>query len=120
MTTGAGTWNRIDNNDGLTGGFGIFAADPNDPNTMYASNLAPGGPQMVFSTDGGTTWDPDPELDVLMTGNGVFPYINQRGPSTNRGGAGAVFQGYPQPSLLAYSPVDGDVILAGGQDSGFS
>ncbi|MEX2646197.1 MAG: PKD domain-containing protein [Gaiellaceae bacterium] len=117
-TGGAGTWTRIDNNDGLTGGFGIVAVDPNDPNNLYASNLPAAGPQMVFSTDGGATWDNDAELDGLMTGGGVFQYQNQRGPSTNRGGAGAIFQGYPQPSLIAFSAEDGDVLVAGGQDSG--
>ena len=117
-TTAGGTWNRIDNNDALTGGFGVFAADPNNPARLYASNLAPGGPQMVFSNDGGTNWDNDPELDNLMTGGGVFPYQNLRGPRTNRPSAGAVFQGYPQPSLLAFDPEDGNIIVAGGIDSG--
>ncbi len=117
-TGGAGTWNRIDNTDGLTGGFGIVAVDPNNPNNLYASNLNAGGPQMVFSTDGGTNWTNDPELDTLMTANGTFRYQNQRGPSTNRGGAGAAFQGYPQPTLLAYDPENGNFIVAGGADSG--
>ena len=43
-TGGAGTWNQIHNNDGLTGGFGIVAVDPNNPNNLYASNLACGQP----------------------------------------------------------------------------
>ena len=49
-----GTWTRIDNTDGLVGGFGVFAVDPNNPNRLYASNLGPTGPRMVFSTDSGT------------------------------------------------------------------
>jgi hypothetical protein len=117
-TTAGGTWNRIDNNDGLTGGFGVFGADPNNPNRLYASNLDPAGPQMVFSTDGGTTWDNDPELDALMTANGVFAYINQRGPRTNNGGAGAQFSGYPQPSLVAFDREDANIIVAGAIDAG--
>jgi photosystem II stability/assembly factor-like uncharacterized protein len=117
-TGSGGTWTRLDNNDGLAGGFGIFAVDPNNPNRMYASNLPATGPQMVFSTDGGANWNADPELDVLMTAGGVFQYQNQRGPSTNRNSAAAVFQGYPQPLLLAYDPEDGNILVAGGVDSG--
>ena len=46
-------WQQIDNNDGLGGGFGIFAVDPVNPNRLYASNFpVAGGVQMVFSTDG--------------------------------------------------------------------
>lgn len=117
-TGGGGTWNRIDNTDGLTGGLGIVAVDPNNPNNLYASNLNAAGPQMVFSTDGGANWTNDAELDALMTANGTFRYQNQRGPSTNRGGAGAGFQGYPQPSLLAYDAENGQFLVAGGIDSG--
>lgn len=113
-----GTWNRIDNNGGITGGIGVFAVDPNNPNRLYASNLNAAGPRMIFSTDGGTNWDRDLELDTLMTGSGAFLYQTGVAPSTNNGGARARFQGYPQPSLLAYSAVNGNVLAAGGQDSG--
>ena len=117
-TAPGGTWQRIDNNDGIAGGFGIFGVDPNDPTRMYASNLAATGPQMVFSNNAGQNWDNDPELDNLMTGSGVFPYRNQRGPVTNRGSARANFNGYPQPSLIAYDPENSNILVAGGQDSG--
>lgn len=117
-TGGAGTWARVDNTGGLAGTFGVFAVDPNNADRMYASHLGPATPEMVFTTDGGTTWQEDPELDTLMTGNGTFKMLNLSGPSTNRGGAGARFQGYPQPMLLAYDPEDSDVIVAGGADSG--
>ena len=117
-TATGGTWNRIDNNDGVTGGFGVFAANPINPNQLYASNLDAAGPQMLFSIDGGTVWDVDAGLDTLMTGGGVFKYLNQRGPRTNNGSAGAVFQGYPQPSALAYDPENANVIAAGAIDSG--
>ena len=117
-TAAGGTWTQIDNTDGITGGFGVFGADPNNPNRLYASNLAAAGPRMVFSTDGGTTWDLDPELDTLMTGGGVFAYQNQRGPRTNRGGAGAAFSGYPQPSMVAYDPENANLIAAGGDRRG--
>lgn len=112
------TWTRIDNTDGLAGGFGVFAVDPNDEDRIFASALGAATPQMVFSTDGGTNWTTDPELDTRMTGNGVFKYVNQSGPSTNNGGARALFQGYPQPIMLAVSPLDGNIVVAGGADSG--
>jgi len=112
-TAPGGTWTRIDNNDGLTGGFGIFAVDPNNPNRLYASNLPAAGPQMVFSNDGGLTWDPDPELDALMTGGGAFPYRNTRGPTEFTG-----FGGYPQPSLVAFDQEDSNILVAGGRESG--
>ena len=113
-----GAWVRIDNTDGLTGGFGTFGVDPNDPTRIYASNLAAGGPQVVFSTDGGTNWNVDPELDTFMTGGGVFQYQNSVGPTTRRGSAGAQFIGYVQPSLFAFDPEDSDIVVAGGIDSG--
>jgi len=112
-TAPGGTWQQVDNNDGLTGGFGIFAVDRNNPNNLYASNLAPTGPQMVFSTDGGVNWNNDPELDNLMTGGGAFNYQTQRGPTP-----GAVFNGYAQPSLLAFDPENSNILVAGGRDSG--
>ena len=111
--TGDTTWARIDNTDGLAGGFGVFAVDPTDADRIFASALGGATPQMVASDDGGTNWETDPELDALMTGNGVFKYTNQSGPSTNNGSARAQFQGYPQPTLLAVSPLDGNVVLAG-------
>jgi photosystem II stability/assembly factor-like uncharacterized protein len=112
-TAPGGTWQRVDNNDGLTGGFGIFAVDRNNPNNIYASNLAPGGPQMVFSTDGGQNWNNDPELDNLMTSGGTFKYRTQRGPTP-----GPAFNGYAQPSLLAFDSENSNILVAGGRDSG--
>lgn len=112
------TWDRIDDNDGLTGGIGVFGVDPNDSDRIYASNLQVGNEHMVFTTDGGANWAVDAALDALMAGNGAFEFVNERGPSTNRGGAGAAFQGYPQPVMVEYSRDDGDVIVAGAQDAG--
>jgi hypothetical protein len=97
-----GTWQRIDSNDGVTGGFGVFAVDPNNPNRTYASNPSATGPRMLFSTDGGTNWDPDPELTTLMNGNGSFRNTNA----------------YPQPTLVSFDPLNTNVLVAGGFDSG--
>lgn len=77
--TGAGNWTQIDNQGGQTGGVGIFAVDPNNPNRIYASNFAAGGLRMVSSTDGGTTWNPDTRLDTMMTGPGPSATKPSRG-----------------------------------------
>jgi uncharacterized repeat protein (TIGR01451 family) len=116
-TNPGGTWTRIDNTDGISGGFGIFAVHRGDPNRIYASNMAPGGAQMIFSNDGGLNWNPDPELDSFMTGNGVFRYQTQRG-AGNFANSGQGFVGYPQPTLLAFDPDSSNVLVAGGRDSG--
>src|SRR5439155_194377 len=89
-----GTWKGVDNNDGQTGGVGIFVVDASNSNRLYASNMNAAGPRMVFSTDAGLHWTADPKLDTLMTGSGVFRYTTQRGPgnfstiSPGVGGAG--------------------------------
>ena len=133
--TAGGNWQRLDANipDGIdndtdgtideageinVGGVGIFAVDPNNPNRLYASSLPGTGPRMVFSTDGGQTWNRDSVLDTLMTGAGAFQYQTQRGFSIAPGSAFTQFRGYPQPSLLAFDPENNNVIGAGGQDSG--
>lgn len=114
------SWQRIDTNDGMTGGIGIFGVDPHNPDRLYASNLrspADGGPRMVFSTNGGLTWNPDPKLDSMMTANGFFKYRTERGVTTDVGFA-ATFPGYPQPSLVAFDPENPDIMVAAGRDSG--
>ena len=95
------------------GGFGIFDVDPNNPNRLYASNLRNSGPRMVRSSNGGATWGGDAELDKLMTRGNVFKYQTQRGPTNF-----TQFDGYPQPSLVAFDAEDPNVVVAGGRDSG--
>ena len=68
---------------------------------------------MVITGNGGTTWDNMPALDSLMTGGGVFRYQNRTGPTRFTG-----FNGYPQPTLASFDPADGDILVAGGADSG--
>jgi hypothetical protein len=106
----AGAWQQI---MAPSGGFGIYAVNPTNPMQLYASNLQPAGPQMIRSNDGGATWANDAQLDNLMTGGGVFRYENQRGPTAFTG-----FGGYPQPTLIAFNPLDPDILVAGGADSG--
>jgi uncharacterized repeat protein (TIGR01451 family) len=116
-TSPANAWQRIDTNDGMSGGIGIFDVDPGNPDRLYASNLAAAGPRMVFSTDGGLHWHQDGKLDQLMTGAGTFKYKNTLGP-TNDYGFNATFLGYPQPSLVGFDPSDPNILVAGGRDSG--
>jgi hypothetical protein len=112
----AGTWTRIDNNFSASSGIEIFGADPSNPNRLYASHLSgPKGAQMIRSNDGGTTWTVDAGLTALMDGNGDFQM-------QTASGAGATsftgFNGYVQPTLVAFDPEDANTIVAGGRDSG--
>jgi PKD domain len=122
---GAGTWQRIDTAYG-TGGIGVFGVDRTNPNRLSASNLCQGTdcPRMIFSNDGGATWQRNTALDDRMVGLGlsvpgqpVFRYANATGPTTDYG-FNATLPGYPQPSLVAFDPDAPNVIVAGGRDSG--
>jgi hypothetical protein len=132
-TDPTGSWERIDTNisGGLdSGSVGIFAVAPSDPNRLYASFFdevgAIGG--MVFSNDGGTTWQRDSllprsaemvGLDDRMTGGGVFKYQNFMGPNTFLGSSAfGGLAGYTQPTLIAFDPEDTEILIAGGHDSG--
>src|SRR5262245_61570778 len=97
----------------MAGGIGLFSVDPNNPNFLYAFNSAPGGPQMVFSNDGGMNWRVDPNLTNLMTGGGAFKASNTSGPTDFTG-----FNGYSEPSLVAIDAEDSRNIVAGGRYSG--
>ena len=112
-----GAWTRIDDDAG-PGGIGVFGANPTDPDEIYVSSSPQGTPSMRWTDDRGVTWNDDLELDGLMTGGGTFKYLTAEGPSTNRGGAGARFQGYPQPLMVSWSSEDPGVLVAGGVDSG--
>jgi photosystem II stability/assembly factor-like uncharacterized protein len=108
----SGTWQPINFPDG--GGVGIFAVDPNNPDRLYASHLRAGKPpRMIFSNDGGKTWQNDAELDNLMSGGGAFKLVTRDGPTDF-----STFFGYTQPSLIAFDPEDPDILVAGGSDSG--
>jgi photosystem II stability/assembly factor-like uncharacterized protein len=111
-TAPAGVWQQVTRAG--AGRFGIYDVDPNDPDRIFASDLGgPGDPEMVITSDGGTTWNNMPALDSLMTGGGVFQYQNRTGPTRFTG-----FNGYPQPTLASFDPADGDILVAGGADSG--
>ena len=112
-TAANGTWTAAD--AGLTT-VGIFGVDPNDPNRLYASDLTASGPRMVFSTDGGASWNADPKLDALMTGDGEFLYENSFGPEVRW--FTPPLTGYRQPTLVAYHPTIPNVLIAGSTDAG--
>ncbi|MBI4545428.1 MAG: hypothetical protein HY703_09545 [Gemmatimonadetes bacterium] len=108
-----GTWAQVSPPDAV-GGFGIFDVDPNDANRLIASHLrSDAPPQMLMSIDGGANWASLSTLDSLMTGGGLFQYQNQRGATPFTG-----FEGYPQPTLVAFDPGDPDIVVAGAADAG--
>ena len=94
-----------------SGGFGIVAVHPNNPNRLLASALSATA-AMFSSVNGGIGWTPVPALDDLMTGGGAFLMRNRKGPTNFTG-----FNGYWQPSLVAFDPLS-ETVVAGGQDSG--
>ncbi len=113
-TVSSGTWiqvNMPDNN----GGFGVFAVDPHNPARMLASYIRDSEPKvsMISTTDGGSTWTSSLDLDRLMTRSGTFEYETKMGPTDFTS-----FNGYPQPTLLAFDPGNDDIVVAGGADSG--
>lgn len=107
-TNPAGVWQRVDSNL-PSGGIGLFDVDPTNPNRLYASNVTASGASMVFSDDGGATWQADTNLDQMMTGNGLFRAVFQGTPALGA---------YLQPSLVAFDPQDPSIIVAGGVNSG--
>ncbi len=112
-TAAGGTWQQVAAAPGA-GGFGVYAVDRNDPQRLIASHLGgAAGPRMVMTLNGGTSWNQIPTLDTLMTGSGTFRYANQTGPSVF-----TAFNGYPQPTLVAFDPADPDIVVAAGADSG--
>jgi hypothetical protein len=113
-TNPGGNWTRI-SPPGNVGGIGVYDVDPNNPNRIFASHLQFGtaNPQMILSHDGGATWTNLNALDSLMTGNGNFNYRTRIGPTNFTS-----FNGYPQPTLVAFDPDDQSVLVAGGHDSG--
>lgn len=94
---------------------GVFGVDPRDPKRLFVAELGPsqGLPRMIRSNDGGAGWTPDTNLTDLTAGGDEFKLENMFGPT-----AGTTFRGYAQPSLVAFSPVDRDTLVAAGRDSG--
>ena len=112
-TAANGTWTAADT--GLTT-VGIFGVDPNDPNRLLRLRADRVGPRMVFSDDGGASWDPDTKLDALMTGDGEFLYQNNFGPQVRW--FTPPLGGYAQPTLVAFHPTIPNVLIAGSTDAG--
>ena len=110
-TDADGVWQRIDTNL-ADGGIGIFDVDPNNPDRLYASNISSDDPRMVFSNDGGQTWEGDVNLDLMMTGEGLYSWQTIGNVGTS------ITARTVQPSLVAFDPEDSDIIVAGGINSG--
>jgi len=96
---------------------GIFAVSPADPNFLYASTLIDpqtqsGAGQMMFTRDGGATWQPDTTLTNLITHNGEFWYRSRilALVNGNEGFAG-------QPSAIAFDS-KGQTIVVGTRTAG--
>ena len=106
-----GTWTQVSPPSGF--GFGVFSVDKKNPARMFASVLAENQVHMVLSTNGGMSWSNLNALDTAMTGGGIYKYKNTLGPTDFTG-----FNGYAQPTLVAFSPLDTDMLVAAGADSG--
>ena len=111
--TTTGSWTQITRN--ALSQFTVFAVDPNDEDHIIAADRSAGGNtiEMVRTTDGGTIWTNLTNLDALMIGSGQF--LTRPSFSPVRFATGG---NYFQPSLVAISPDDPDMIVAGGHDSG--
>lgn len=108
-TNPAGLWTEVFL---PSGGFGVVAVHPSDPNRLLASGLTTAGGGMFASSDGGATWTALTVLDALMDGGGDFPFKNLRGPVFFTG-----FSGYWQPSMVAFDP-NSNFEIAGAADAG--
>jgi uncharacterized repeat protein (TIGR01451 family) len=89
-------------------GFGLIAVDPVNPLRLYGAVLFDGDPRMMRSVDGGKTWETDRALTRLM-------YDGFESDFRDPGDGVKVM---PQASLVAFDPVDPDIIVAGGRASG--
>ena len=94
--------------------FALFAVDPNNRQSSIAAVVAGPDLQMMRSANGGTTWTRIPGLETRLTANGAFLMRSALGPT----GFSPNLSGYAQPTLLAFSPLDGRTIVVGGYDSG--
>lgn len=108
-TNPLGAWNELFL---PSGGFGVVAVDPSDPDLLLASGLTAAGGAMYRSTNGGDTWTSIPTLDDLMDANGAIPFKNENGPTDFTG-----FNGYWQPSMVALDP-NSSLAVAGSKDAG--
>jgi hypothetical protein len=94
--------------------FALFAVDPHNRQSFIAAVVAGPSLQMMRSANGGTTWTRIPGLETRLTANGAFLMRSALGPT----GFSPNLSGYAQPTLLAFSPLDGRTIVVGGYDSG--
>ena len=111
---GGGTWQPVDPPEAAPGeGFGVFTVHRSNPSRLFASHIRAAGPRMIRSSDGGANWSGDTVLDGLMSGAGVYRARTVRGPTDF-----TAFNGYVQPSLVAFDPAHAGTLLAGAVDAG--
>jgi uncharacterized repeat protein (TIGR01451 family) len=60
-------------NNGLSVPTGAWDVDPSDPTHLYVMDN--GTNQVMFSTNSGATWNPDPEISNLVTRGGAYPLV---------------------------------------------
>jgi hypothetical protein len=108
----AGKWLPV-SPPGGSGGIGVFGVDPLNPARVIVSRIKGSNVGMYRSDDGGRTWIPIADLDSLMTGNGRLRYYAAGG--RNDWG---MFDGYAQPRLVSYDPLNDHLVVAGGVDGG--
>src|SRR5262249_42922100 len=53
---------------------GAWDVNPSNPMRLYAVDLVRNS--MMFSTDGGASWNPDPEITSLVTRGGTYRFIS--------------------------------------------
>jgi hypothetical protein len=105
-------WTEIKPSDG-SAHFGVIDVDRRNPDRILASILGAEVVAMAASSDGGSTWRSLQGLDSLMTDGGAVRYRNHHGPS-----AFTSFDGYVQPTMVAFDPGDTAIVIAGAADAG--
>jgi len=95
-------------------GFGVFAIGDNGKEILASALAAESNlPTMVISRDGGQRWTSLLNLDSLLTSNGMFRYMNEKGPTDFTD-----FKGYIQPSAVGIDPRNSNLVVAAGVDTG--
>ncbi|HEY0680188.1 MAG TPA: sialidase family protein [Chitinophagaceae bacterium] len=98
---------------GITG-VTVYDVDPNNGNSLIICGInAANNFSMWRTTDYGGNWTQLNALDALMTGNGVFQNVNFNAPTNF-----TAFGGSWQPSMVEFSQLNGNTVVAGATDAG--
>jgi len=85
----------------------VFTVDPNDPQHLIAADI--GLNQMMVSTNGGTSWASNSQLNTLVTNFGQFQFGQ---PSTTFPGLTT------EAHTIAFDPSNGNRVLVGTEQAG--